>query len=369
MSRELAGALSARLGAGEGKVAERGKVDPKAYEAYLRALERVSVRDDREARVEAIKQFRLAATIQPDFADAHAGYAYLTALSLPRQVGMSWQELIGEQRRATARALKLDPQNDMALIARSTAYKNYEGKIDEALAIDRAILKRSPNFGPAHYSAAASLWMSGRAREGLDHLEQAIDRDPFDRLLRSYRAKILYSLGDYQAVRDAAQQCPQRCAGIGWTWLLSMAGFATTDEYRKDYPLLAKRAAANGRPPKDIEEGRGIIEAFVFGRSYPLDPIDEGDIAEFADAAIDARLSGFNAGLRTAHIALETAHADSVLDILNDGRVTFTPEQRADPRYHELFRHPKLARIAAARRQQRVTSGLPTFPVKTYGGR
>ncbi|HET9355423.1 MAG TPA: TIR domain-containing protein, partial [Sphingomicrobium sp.] len=75
MARELAGALRARLGAGEGDVAERGKVDPKAYEAYLRALERVSVRDDRDARVEAIKQFRLAASIQPDFADAHAGHA------------------------------------------------------------------------------------------------------------------------------------------------------------------------------------------------------------------------------------------------------------------------------------------------------
>jgi adenylate cyclase len=51
MARELAGALSARLGVGQGEVAERGKVDPKAYEAYLRALERVSVRDDRDARV------------------------------------------------------------------------------------------------------------------------------------------------------------------------------------------------------------------------------------------------------------------------------------------------------------------------------
>src|SRR5690606_28091686 len=82
MAAELAGALRARLGVGQGDIAERRNVDPRAYEAYLRALERVSVRDERDARVEAIRQFRLAGSIQPDFPDAHAGHAYLLALSV-----------------------------------------------------------------------------------------------------------------------------------------------------------------------------------------------------------------------------------------------------------------------------------------------
>ena len=48
--------------------------------------------------------------------------------------------------------------------------------------------------------------------------------------------------------------------------------------------------------------------------------------------------------------------------------MTFTAEQRADPRYHELFRHPKIARIATTRRKAGVTAGLPVFPVKPYTG-
>src|SRR5688572_28437753 len=83
-------------------------------------------------------------------------------MPLPRHVGTSWKELIDAPRRATGHALKLDPSNDMALIAKAMAYKYFEGKVDEALAIDRAVLERSPNFGPAHYSTAGSLWMSGR---------------------------------------------------------------------------------------------------------------------------------------------------------------------------------------------------------------
>ena len=369
MARELAGALTARLGVGQGEVADRGKVDSRAYEAYLRALERVSVRDEREARVEAIKQFRLAASMQPDFAEAHAGHAYVLALSLPRHLGLSWAQLIAEQQRAAARALELDPDNDMALIAKATALKNFAGDSEGALQIDQAVLKRSPNFGPAHYSMSATLWMRGQAREAIEHLDQAIDRDPFDNLLRFYRIRILYSLGDYEAVRAAVQQCSVPCAGAGWFWLLALGGFGTAADTREDFPLLAERARAEGIPAEDAAEGRAIAEALVSGRTLALSDLGDENEALFADAAIEARLVGFEKGLRYARIAAANAHADDVLDILNDGRVTFTAEQRADPRYHAIFRHPKLAKVEAARRKAGVTAGLPIFPVKPYTGR
>ena len=82
-----------------------------------------------------------------------------------------------------------------------------------------------------------------------------------------------------------------------------------------------------------------------------------------------ARLVGLDQGLRHARIAADRQQADNVLDILNEGRLTFTPEQRADPRYHALFSHPKLAGIAAARRKEGVLAGLPVFPINPYAGR
>lgn len=369
MARELAGALRARLGAGEGEIAERRNVDPRAYEAYLRALERVSVRDEQETRVEAIKQFRLAASIQPDFVDAHAGHAYLLSLTMPRQVGMTWDQLVAEQRRVTARALALDPDNDLALIARATALKNFSGDAQQAIEIDRAVLKRSPNFGPAHYSFAGSLWMLGQPREALDQLDQAIDQDPFDNILRFYRAKILYSLGDYQAVRDAARRCQPPCVGIGFVWFLAMGGFATPEQYADDAVQMAERGRAEGVPAAALAEGSRITDALVHGRQYKPEPLTDEGFIEFVDAAMEARLVSFAEGLRFARLAADRQHADSVLDILNDGRITFTPEQRADPRYHALFRHPKLAKVEAGRRKTGVTAGLPIFPVKPYTGR
>ena len=368
LARELAGALQARLGVGQGEIAERGNVDPRAYEAYLRALERVSVRDNRDARIEAIKQFRLAASIQPDFAEAHAGEAYVLALSLPRQLGISWQQLMTEQRRARARALELDPNNDFALISGATALKNFNGDADAALAIDQAVLKQSPDFGPAHYSMAASLWMRGRGREALDHLERAIDRDPFDILLRLYRAQILYSLGDYEAVRSTVQKCPEPCAGIGFLWFVAMLGLATPAEYAEDWPAFVERSRVDRVPPDVMADAKAMADALILGRPYKAGPADNGAVG-FVDAAFEARLVSFEEGLRIARIAADNEHADSALDILNESRVTFTPEQRADARYHALFRHPKLIKIAAARRREGVTAGLPIFPVKPYSGR
>jgi TolB-like protein len=369
MARELAGALTARLGVGQGEVIDRGRVDPRAYEAYLRALERVSVRDNRDARVEAIRQFRLATSIEPDFADAHAGHAYLLALSTPDHLGTSWSKLIADQQRVTARALQLDPDNDLALIARSTALKNFFGDADQALPIDRAVLERSPNLVAAHYSIAASLWMQGHAREALDHLDLAIDRDPFDNLLQFYRIKILYSLGDYEATRDAARKCSTPCAGAGWFWYLAMVGFGTQAQYREDIAEMKERSAAEGVSAEDMAEAWRIAEALMFGRTFALKPLENEQTAQFVDAALEARLVNFGDGLRLARNAADIHHADDALDMLNEGRVTFTPEQRADPRYHALFRHPKLAKIEAARRKNGVTAGLPVFPVKPYTGR
>jgi len=368
MARELAGALRARLGVGEGQIGQRGNVDPRAYEAYLRALERVSVRDSRDARIEAIKQFRLAASIQPDFTEAHAGEAYLLSLSLPRQLGNTWPQLLAEQRRARARALALDPTNELALISGSTALKNFNGDPEAALAIDEAVLKRSPDFGPAHYSMAASLWMQGHPRDALDHLDRAIDRDPFDILLRLYRAQILYSLGDYLAVRSTVEKCPEPCAGIGFVWFVAMLGFATPAQYAEDWPAFVERGRADRVPPVVMADAKAMADALILGRPYKPRGADS-EVIGFVDAAMDARLVSFEKGLRLAHTAAGNEHADSVLDILNAGRLTFTREQRADPRYHQLFRHPKLAKIAAARRREGVTAGLPIFPVKPYTGR
>lgn len=148
-----------------------------------------------------------------------------------------------------------------------------------------------------------------------------------------------------------------------------MVGFATPGQYREDFPLIAERAAADGASAADLAKARGIADALILGRSYTLPKFEDEDDMHFSGAAIAARLIGFEEGLRYARVAADRDQPDGVIDLLNEGRVTFTPEQRADPRYHQLFRHPKLIKIAAARRREGVTAGLPVFPVEPYTGR
>lgn len=366
MARELAGALSARLGVGQGKVADRRNVEPRAYEAYLRALEQVSVRDDKEARLEAIKQFRLAGSIQPEFADAHAGYAYLLALSIPQQLDLSWNEIIAQQRSATDLALRVDPDNDLALVAKAAALQNFDGDVAGSMAVLQPVLKRSPNLGAAHYVMASALLMAGQGRQALDHLDQAIDRDPFDMSLQSYRLRIFYSLGDYEAIRALTAKCSQDCGSINFQWLVAMVGLATPQQYRDDYPLIAGRLTAQGSPASFLATSRQIADALILGKTLTLPKLQTEEGMDFTNAVIGARFISFEEGIRYAGVAAEQSQADAVIDILNDGRVTFSREQRADTRYHQLFRHPKLVGILAARRKAGVNAGLPVFPVKPY---
>ena len=288
-----------------------------------------------------------------------------------------WQVWVADGRgrfvskRATTTFGDLDtrPNNALAFIAKATALHNFNGEVNRSGALAQAVLSRSPNFVPAHYSLASSHLMAGRARAALDHLEHAIDLDPFDNLLRLYRVKILYSIGDYEAVRGVANTCVEACRGMQRFWSLAMTGFATPEQLRDDLPKFVEQGRAIGMSAERLALRAELAEAFVFNRPHALQKITDPADMGFPNAAIAARLIGFEEGLRYARVAADRTQADSVIEILNDGRVTFTPEQRADPRYHELFRHPKLVGITRARRKQGVDAGLPVFPVKPYTGR
>ena len=119
-----------------------------------------------------------------------------------------------------------------------------------------------------------------------------------------------------------------------------------------------------------IRDRRGIADAVILEKPFiPLAKLETEDEMDFPNAAIGARMISFDEGIRYAGVAAERSQADSVIEILNNGRATFSREQRADPRYHQLFRHPKLVGVVAARRKAGVNAGLPVSPVKPYTGR
>lgn len=365
MAADLAAALQARLGVAQGNLSSNRDVDPRAYQAYLRGVELLSLRNDEAKRREALQQFRLAAASAPDFADAHAGLAYILALSVPRQIGIGWPKLQAEQRRAAARALRIDPDNLLAETARLAALHNFEGQVEPVLRGAEELLRRAPHFGPANYIYGSSLVFAGRLSEALVRFERVIESDPFNQTVRLSRMATLMDLLDYDAVRAEALACKSKCRAFNGLWFEAMLTLATPEQYVEDFPLLIKNSP--NIQPDDQRLSRQIADAIILGKPFAGRlPEDEAD---FVLVALQARLGSTDRAFEQAREAIELFQPDQALGLVNGSRLNFTPEQRADPRYHALFRHPKLVKLERYRRAQGMTAGLPVFPVKPYTGR
>lgn len=361
IGKDLAAALQTRLGVGQGMIANRSGIDPRAYEAYLKGLERVSTRFDEEARKDAVRQFQLAASIDPDFADAYAGLAYILSLSVPPQIGMTAEEIRMLQQRAADRALSLDSDNLLALTARSNAHVNFTGDAIKGEAIARQVLKRAPDFGPAHYILAGHLALAGRHREALPHYDLAVDSDPYNQTLRFMRMTNYALLGDYESVRRSALECKGECWQFAGEWLRTLVDVGTVEQYERDFPLILEKFGSS-LPSEAVREMKQIVPALIGGRPFSIAPAKEGDRG-YDFAAVLARGGRLDDAFRVARETAKRSQADEVLMILTDGRGSFPPEVRADPRYHALFRdYPHLRRIAAVRRKNNVLGGLPIEP-------
>jgi hypothetical protein len=114
--------------------------------------------------------------------------------------------------------------------------------------------------------------------------------------------------------------------------------------------------------PIEVDEIAGIARSLVTNRPCVMRPAPEVAWG-YEYAAVLSRCGRLDDAFRIARWTAGRSQADMVLAILSDGRNSFPPEARADPRYHALFRDfPHLARIEAARRKNGVLGGLPVAP-------
>jgi TolB-like protein len=358
IGKDVSAAMQARLGVGGGRIVDRGKLDPRAYDAFLKGIERISLRADNEARKDAIRQFQLATNLEPGFADAHAGLAYILSLSSPPQVAMSQKEIEDGVRNATQRALALDPANILALVARANTHANFTGDVDKGLAQSREILDRAPDYGPAHYVYASLLMMSGRTQEALPHIDRAIQSDPYNQIQLFTRALAQGVAGDYGSVRRAALACNRDCERFDFLWATTLIDIGTVPDLDRDLPVIVERLKAHN-PAEPVDEIARVARALITGQVCVMKPAPDPAWG-YDYAAVLSRCGRLDDALRVARWTAGHSQADMVGAMLTDGRNSFTPEARADPRYHALFRDfPHVRLIEAARRKNGVLAGLP----------
>jgi len=157
----------------EKKIAQKPTENSLAYDFFLRGRSYAR----RESLDFALQMYEQAIKLDPHFALAHAGVAYLCAMTLEfRDQNPKWLE---RGQAACDRALELDPQLAEALVARARlCYSQHNHQ--EAIDLARRAIAHKPDCDGVYNVLGRAYFASGRFQEAADLIEKAIEANGDD---------------------------------------------------------------------------------------------------------------------------------------------------------------------------------------------
>lgn len=368
----LSGVLIALRLIADGDVEVPDDLDPRARAAYLDGLAHMTM-NTVVSYAHALRQMQLAASIEPEFAAAHAGVAFTLANGTNYFFSLKPDVFVEMQEEALQKAFALDPDNFMARTAQGYGVLNLKGDVASGLELARELVSERPADTRAQSLMAAAYRYAGDSQKALEHIDRAIAGDPFNFVSHIRRRHLLVDMGDYMSVRQSALSCRSECwlAGVSWFEALTMHG------NRSVYFEDIDRIAALYDDERAYESGPSRTQAILLHGRYLFEGEDNPLMRDFRDNASTQGIShwmlmvmkygyvdaGFSIGMR----GIEGAPAFAVIPMLSDHRLTPSREIRADPRYHAIFDIPRFKAVADYRKSNGQEAGLPVFPVKPYG--
>jgi adenylate cyclase len=163
-------------------------------------------------RAEAIRLFREAIALDPEFAAAHAHLAYALWASRSLASGYAEAVKIAVPARASAeQAILLDPNEPIAHLALGRLHI-FAGEIEMGIAENRTAIAINPNFARSHFGLGyAYYYGAGQAEQALPHFDTALRLSPHSPLrwvTLMLKGSALRELGRHD---EAIAHCRQAC--------------------------------------------------------------------------------------------------------------------------------------------------------------
>jgi len=365
------------IGAGTGRADGQG-IDPRAYDLYLRGLTLWATRDrPSQNRIDALNAFVQASQLAPDFADAWAAIGLVGALSHPAVLDESPAVFLRRSQMALTRAFELDPANPVAHAAAAAWYSKSEVDVSRAGIHARLALELSPNSALTHYARAQYFLMIGDVLAASAAYDMALSLDPLNGTISRTRAEYYLMSGRTVSALEYYDSCLEMtCLADGYEFLGLVAMIIHGDAGRiaawreRLEPALEALYAA---PENELDSDSLLFRAFYQLTMDGASP----DIVQQALAGVD--LDDISNGLSLVILPsiAESMDSESVFAILQGAydsgslfsislsqaafseRGAFPEYILRDPQYQAFWAQPGLAEIAAARRANGMTTGLP----------
>jgi adenylate cyclase len=240
IARHIVEALRVRLlDSDASRIKRRGTQNAAAYDFYLRGRQLLNKEKEAEQRA-AIELFRRAITLDPTFAEAHAGLADVLSRLLRQRIVVTGATAADAVAAAT-RAIELAPDLPDSYVARGNALQLVQDYDSAKAAFERAIAL-DPRHFHAHYWFAKYYAGRGQHAEAARHYEAAAQIQPDD-----YRPSVL-AIQEYQALQDSDNE--KRALQRSWQALQRHMQLDPHDSYASDHAagvlmLLGRRDEAN----------------------------------------------------------------------------------------------------------------------------
>jgi len=191
VAQQIVQKLQVNLSASEAeRVKAQARIDPLAYEYYLRGVDL----HGQHSFPLAIKMLEKSTEIDPHYASA---WAYLGA-SYTSDAAFEFGGREQYQRAQTAyeRALAIQPSQLDAQIFLANLLVD-TGRVEQAVPLLLDALKTNPNYAPAHWELGYAYRFAGMLEESLAECQRARELDPFVKANGSVLNTYLY-LGQYE---------------------------------------------------------------------------------------------------------------------------------------------------------------------------
>jgi eukaryotic-like serine/threonine-protein kinase len=341
---EVTKALALKLLPSEqARLAQARRVNPEAHEAYLRGSLHWTKAMPGDVDI-AEKYFDLALEKDPSYAPAYSGRAWVWIVR--NQLGLVPPEEAGPKAKTAAlRAIELDENLAGAHEALAMVRWLIDWDWESAWGSWRRTIELNPNVANAQAMYAHFLLIMGHGEEVLVHSERAAVLDPFNSLIHSWHAFVLYHLHQYDAAIVAAREALR---------------------FQQDNPVAANALWWSMNEIKDI--GKEAFEAArAFAKAVYNDPRIESALCEgyarggYAEAmkraaeALSARLPEvFCLPSDIAMFHVMAGEKDKAIEWLEKGFKIRDPmlpyigvaplfdDLRPDPRFQDLIRKMRL---------------------------
>jgi adenylate cyclase len=188
-----------------------------AWELAQRGLSHF-YRVNKTDRAEAIRLFKAAIALDPEFAAAHAHLAQALWASVVQGYAEDTAKAIASARASAEQAISLDPNEPMAHYALGRVH-TFTGETEMAIGEMQTAIAINPNFARGHFGLGQAYYYgAGQAEQALPHYDAALRLSPRDPLRWSplmFKGSALRILDRHD---EAIAHCRQACQvpDCGW---------------------------------------------------------------------------------------------------------------------------------------------------------